>query len=169
MRQRGILGCRQKLAVHLLSKKHDIFIQILTVIFSIAVLLFLLLEDYNFNCVAQYHSNEPLTTNSTLNNDWHITVHVLEWILLFNLSFFLIDSMLHLISYGMIYIKSVLSSVFTLITITAIVFCTINIFAKGKIDPRGIFRVLIVAISLRKLQEFHLQRNPRRTLSRMKE
>lgn len=52
MRRHGIIGCRQKLAVKLLSKKHDIVIQVSTVIFSIAVLLFLLFEDNDFRCYA---------------------------------------------------------------------------------------------------------------------
>jgi hypothetical protein len=51
MKRHGIVGCRRKLAIKLLSKKHDIIFQVSTVIFSIAVLLFLLFEDYDFRCI----------------------------------------------------------------------------------------------------------------------
>jgi hypothetical protein len=160
LKQKGITGCRLRLALALLHAVHDVIYLSVTMIFAATTLLYLLFED--LNAPKDQVSDSGFTLSVKLAKRLETFVTVLRWAEFACLSFYLFDGALHIVSYGWIFLKQWDTVIELVASLTAAVILVYNGVKAQQLRPAGIVRVLIIGVIFRKLSELHLRRNPRR-------
>lgn len=82
------------------------------------------------------------------------------------LGLYQLESILQVIGFGCLYLRSWTASVEMVVTTAAILILCHDLFRQVNLHPHGLIRVLIIGIIFIKLIELHLRRSNRRELSR---
>lgn len=172
MQRVGITGCRYKVAVKLLSKYYDLMTFVVTVVFSLCCALYLFTEDFDYVSVLAATDEDEIetVTNVVSKSQWNI--HEMNVLIEFNLLvlmfIYLIDIVIHIVGYGVVYLKQMMIKFEILVTFIAAIVLICDLFIQ-RVNPRGIKRLILISVLYGKLSQIRMKRDHRRQLTRMEE
>jgi hypothetical protein len=141
-------------AVKLLSKHYDLITFVVTVVFSMCCALYLFTEDYDYVSVpaATDEAEIETVTNFVSKSQWnmHEMNIIIELILLVLLFIYLIDIVIHIVGYGVVYLKQMMIKFEILVTFVAAIVLLLDLFIH-RVNPRGIKRLILIGVLYGKL------------------
>ena len=167
----GIHGNRLKLSLLLASKGYDIAQIILIVIYCILMVVTFLVEDIiyeNAECV----NNETGEKSEAQTNQKNV-IDVLVFLEIVILLFFVLDILVHIVGYGLIFLKDYWNMVDAVVILVNIVFVIVdtqvdeNIILKSVLKIRGLFRLIRIFVLIRKVNQVKAKRERRSKFSRL--
>ena len=165
----GIHGNRLKLSLMLASKGYDIAQIVLIVIYCILMVVTFLVEDIiyeNSQCPTETGTNSQDATQQKA------VIDVLVFLEIVILLFFVLDILVHIIGYGLIFLKDYWNMIDAVVILVNIVFVIVDTqvqagILKDILKIRGFFRLIRIFVLIRKVNQVKAKRERRSKFSRL--